>query len=386
MSRSPAASSPALGSHATVPIRIGYVPLADAAPLIVADELNLFEKAGVRVELHREVGWATVREKILYHELDAAHAPAGLAFSLRLGAHGLTCPSLVPFVFNSNGNAITLASSLYQKGVRDAVTLRKLVRSTQQRLFTFGVVAPFSSHNILLRTWLESGGLDPDQDVRIVTLPPTQMVGSLAAGLLDGYCVGEPWNSAAVAMGCGWCPATSESVAPGHPEKVLLTTEGFLSQRRDDLLGLIRALDAACQYCDEPKNRKTLPDLMATAFRHSSDRDLLKLSFSGPYQTGLESLPTDAFHIFHRQQTNRPSPSQASWLVGQLIQHRVVSSQESGALQAAANACWNTDLYDEALLSPPPKPENQNQSQEPNRHKETGHGLNPTSHLITSLQ
>ncbi len=358
MDRSPLNTQPALRRTISRPIRVGYVPLADAAPLIVADELNLFEQAGVRVELHREVGWATIREKILYNELDAAHAPAGLAFSLRLGTHGLTCRSLVPFVFNANGNAITLATSLYQKGVRDAVTLRKLIRSTQQRLFTFGVVAPFSSHNILLRTWLESGGLDPDKDVRFVMLPPTQMAGSLAAGLLDGYCVGEPWNSAAVAVGCGWCPAVSESVAPGHPEKVLLTTEDFLAQRRDDLLRLIRAFDRAGHYCDQPANRKALPELMSAVFRNPHDRRLLELSYSGPFQTGLESLPTDSFHIFHRQQTNRPTPSQAGWLVSQLIGHRVVSPMESPALQKAARDCWNTDLYDEALPSPPhnPKP------------------------------
>ncbi len=165
----------------TSAVRIGFVPLSDAAPLMVADQLGMFDRHGVKVELRRQVGWATIREKILYRELDAAHAPAGLALSLRLGNHNQTCRSIAPFVLNLNGNAITLSRDLFERGVRDARTLLKLIRSTPQRLFTFGIVADLSSHQILLRLWLERGGINPNQDVRIVTLPPTQMAGSLAA-------------------------------------------------------------------------------------------------------------------------------------------------------------------------------------------------------------
>jgi NitT/TauT family transport system ATP-binding protein len=342
------------------PVRIGFVPLADAAPLMAADQLGYFEEQGVEVELHREVGWATIREKILYHELDAAHAPAGLVLSLRLGVHGHQCRSLAPFVFNVNGNAITLSRNLYQRGVRDAATLLKLIRSTPQQLFTFGVVAFWSSHHILLREWMTAGGIHPDKDVRIVMLPPPQMAGSLAAGLLDGYCAGEPWNSAAILNGTGWCPATSETICPGHPEKVLLTTEAFAEEREKDFGALLRALDQACAFCDELKNRRQLPGILASAFRQKEDQALLTQSLTGPFDTGLKKVSAEKFHVFHRDGINRPSASHARWLIDGFLKHGILEADRKAEAQQAMEACWGTAQYDAALTpSRPisPKPE-----------------------------
>ncbi len=339
------------------PVRIGFVPLADCAPLMAADQLGLFEKHGVEVVLQREVGWATIREKILYHELDAAHAPAGLALSLRLGAHGHSCRSLAPFVFNANGNAITLSRDLYSRGVRDAQSLHKLIRSTPQQLFTFGVVALWSSHHILLREWLRSGGIHPERDVRIVMLPPPQMPGSLAAGLLDGYCAGEPWNTAAVVQGTGWCPATSESIAPGHPEKVLLTTEDFAEARGGELAAIIRALNEACAFCDDKKGRRQLPGLLAPAFRSREDQALLAHSLIGPFDTGLERRAADWFHVFHRGGINHPSESAARWLVESMLRHGIIHAGRATEARAAMAACWGGAVYEEALRpSAPPSP------------------------------
>jgi ABC-type nitrate/sulfonate/bicarbonate transport system substrate-binding protein len=341
------------------PVRIGFVPLADVAPLMAADQLGYFEEQGVEVELHREVGWATIREKILYHELDAAHAPAGLVLSLRLGVHGHRCRSLAPFVFNVNGNAITLSRNLYQRGVRDAASLLKLIRSMPQQLFTFGVVALWSSHHILLREWMTVGGINPDKDVRVVMLPPPQMAGSLAAGLLDGYCAGEPWNSAAILSGTGWCPATSETIAPGHPEKVLLTTEDFSEERPDEFKAILRALDQACAFCDESKNRRQLPGILAAAFRSRDDQALLGQSLTGPFDTGLVQVSADRFHVFHRDGINRPSPTQARWLLNGFFKHGILNAEQQTEAQEAMDQCWSSSHYDAALnrhsLSPKTK-------------------------------
>lgn len=347
------------------PIRIGFVPLADVAPLMAADQLGYFEEQGIAVELHREVGWATIREKILYHELDAAHSPAGLALSLRLGVHGHQCRSLAPFVFNANGNAITLSRNLYQRGVRDAVSLLKLIRSTPQQLFTFAVVAFWSSHHILLRDWLTAGGIDPDKDIRIVMLPPPQMPGSLAAGLLDGYCAGEPWNSTAIINGTGWCPATSETIAPGHPEKVLLTTEDFANERAADFAALLRALDQACAFCDEPKNRRQLPGLLAPAFRHREDQAALTQSLIGPFDTGLSKVTAERFHVFHRDTINRPSISQNRWLIDGFIRHGMLDQERKAEAQQAMEACWTPAHYDAALRPAKPSPKKSKSKRNP---------------------
>ncbi len=221
------------------PVRIGFQPLVDCAPLLVAREMQLFKKHGVKVDLSCEVGWATIREKLLYGQLDAVHAIAGLALAMRLGLSNPACQVVAPFVFNLHGNAITLSRDLWNRGVRDAASLNKLIRSTPTRRFTFSTVSRFSSHYFLLRQWLIAGGIDVEKDVRIVVLPPTQMVGNLEAGLIDGGCVGEPWNSAAIARGTGWIAATSEQLAPSHPEKVLLTTEKFIHSHPDEVAAII---------------------------------------------------------------------------------------------------------------------------------------------------
>lgn len=334
-------------------VRIGFVPLVDCAPLLAADAMGLFTKHGVEVELSREVGWATIREKILYRQLDAAHAPAGLALSLRLGLDGLSCRAIAPFVFNLHGNAITLSMDLYRRGVRDCVTLNKLIRSTPQRLFTFAVVARSGSHNFLMRRWLKEGGADPDRDVRIVVLPPTQMAGSLRAGLIDGYCVGEPWNSVAVADGTGWCPAISEDLAASHPEKVLLTTEEFSESNPAALTAVIRALHEACAFCDETKNRAKVIDMLLGSGHMRAERGILKHSLIGPFDNGVgDRRNAEHFHIFHRRNANVPSPDKAEWIVESFLEHGLIAPVDATLARRAMSECWRPDLFQQAIQPP----------------------------------
>src|SRR5438128_6989923 len=169
-------------------LRLGFVPLTDCAPLAMAQELGLFRKYGLRVNLRRELGWATIRDKIIYGELDAAHALAAMPVAATLGLSSIRCDCLTGLVLNLHGNAITLANDLRKRGVCDGASLRKLIlESRKEKTFTFAAVAPYSSHLFLLRTWLASHGIAPGQDVRIVIVPPPQMVANLKAGHLDGF-------------------------------------------------------------------------------------------------------------------------------------------------------------------------------------------------------
>ena len=160
----------------TKPLRVGFVPLTDCAPLVMAQELGLFAKYGLSVTLSRELGWTTVRDKIIYGELHAAHALAAMPFAATLGLGSMKCDCLAGLVLNLNGNAITLSRDLWLRGVRDAKTLREEIdRGQGKKIYTFGVVFQFSSHNFLLRQWLAAGGIDPDRDVRIVIVPAPAM-------------------------------------------------------------------------------------------------------------------------------------------------------------------------------------------------------------------
>jgi two-component system, oxyanion-binding sensor len=294
-------------------LRVGFIPLTDAAPLIVAQELGFFARHNVRVELSREVGWATIREKIVYGELDAAHAPAPMLWDVQLGLGSAPCAVLTPFVLNLNGNALTLSERLYAEGARNATSLRELVRSRRgERRVTLGVVFQFSSHHLLLRDWLNAAGINPERDVRIVVVPPAQMFRNLTAGTIDGYCVGEPWNSLAVRAGAGWCPMWSAAFAPGHVEKVLIVTQRFVDAHADRHARLLVALFEAAAWCDEPQNRERLAELLSNACYLNVPARVISPALLGRFDCGhghIETIPD--FHVFHRGGANFPSVEKA---------------------------------------------------------------------------
>ncbi len=332
------------------PLRVGYLALTDAAPFVVAQENGFFRRHGIRVELRREIGWATIREKIIYGELDAAHALAPMLWSAQLGLGCPPCEVLTALVLSLNGNAITLSRALREAGVRDLGTLREHARTVRQRQpLNFGVVFPWSSHHLLLRAWLQSGGIDPDRDVRIVIVPPAQMFRNLAAGTIDGYCAGEPWNSLAVRENVGWCPAWSASLEPGHVEKVLMVSRRFAESRAAEHGALVRALAEAAAWCDEPQHREPLAELLGGAAYLNLPGRVIAPALLGAFACDaqrIESVPD--FISFHRRDAGVPAPEKAAAL------QRALAS--AGLLPAAASAdtglpqrLFRADLHREFL-------------------------------------
>jgi ABC-type nitrate/sulfonate/bicarbonate transport system substrate-binding protein len=310
----------------TKPLRVGYVPLVDCAPLVMAKELGLFARYGIEVALSREPGWATIRDKIIFGELEAAHAVPGMPFAVTLGLGSVACDCVSGLVLNLHGNAITLSHELWSRGVRDARTLREFLdRTRRERTLTFGVVFPFSTHNFLLRHWLASADINPDRDVRLAVVPPPQMFSNLRSGNLDGYCVGEPWNSAAVRSRAGWIAATSLELAPMHPEKVLLARRKFAEERADEHIRLIAALLDACAWCDEPEHRAQVAATLARPEYLNTPAASLEPSLCGPFDFGHGRSGTARdFHIFHRHDANEPSLEKAGWILSQLLNAGVV--------------------------------------------------------------
>lgn len=321
----------AVSSDSRAPLRIGFVSLIDAAPLIVAQELQFFARHDLRVRLHREIGWATIREKIIYGELDAAHALAPLLWSAQLGLGCPPCDVLTALVLNLNGNAITLSRRLWDAGVRDGATLREhvLARSKREPL-TLGVVFPYSSHHLMLRDWLTAAGLRPDHDVRIVVVPPAQMFRNLAAQTIDGFCSGEPWNSLAVREGEGWCPTWSAALRPGHVEKVLMVTQRFATTRATEHGVLVRALLEACAWCDEPQNRERLAEIVASPRYLNLPLEVVLPSLADRFDCGRgRTAATPDFHVFHRGGANAPTTARAEALEQALIASGLVPADRA---------------------------------------------------------
>jgi ABC-type nitrate/sulfonate/bicarbonate transport system substrate-binding protein len=334
---------------ATRALRLGFIALNDAAPLIVAQEMGFFQRHGLRTVLSREVGWATIRDKIIYRELDAAHALGAMALSTTLGLHCPATPCVTAFVMNTGGNAITLSSELWDLGVRDAATMRaEIVRSRRERDYVFGVVFAHSSHHIHLCDWLAGAGVNPQKDVRIVVVPPPQLFRNLVAHTIDGYCVGDPWNSLAVREQMGWCPATSLDLAPGHPEKVLLVRADFAERHPAEHLALVAALAEAAALCDDPAYRPELAHLLARPEYLDVPERVIAASLAGPFENGRDrTIPGPDFIQFHRDGANDPSPAKAAWLIDGLVRHHLLPPGTVLPPDLAAQT-FRSDLYHQA--------------------------------------
>ncbi len=326
-------------------IRLGFVPLSDCAPLAVARELGIFEDYGLNVELSRELGWASIRDRIYYGELDAAQAISGIAVALGLGFGELRCEVAVPLILNLHGNAITLSTRINPSEIGDGKGLESWLRNhwNKQRPFTLAATHRFSSHHILLRSWLKRCGLS-DRDAEIIFLPPPLMPRHLKAGHIDGYCVAEPWNSEAILDGSGWCPVTSSDLSQGHPEKVLLLAGRFLNERRDAAVRLVAALLDACRRCQDPVFTDELISILSMKEYTGASARVLRNSLSREFFNGHAARRGNSMHVFHGENVNRPTIEKASWVLSGLRAIDALPEMTVGSL----SRIYREDIYHEA--------------------------------------
>src|SRR4051812_3398175 len=252
-------SPPALFAGRAVgptPLKIGFVPLLDAAPLIAALELGFFREERLEISLHRQVGWANIRDKLSFGHIDVGHALLGMPLTSHLGRDSFSEPLTTLMELGAGGNAITIRKGLHEMGVQSAADLAALIVGQPRvgRLMV-GHVFTSSMHHYLVREWLASGGIDPDRDVKLCVIPPVQVTEHMKGGYLDVFCVGEPWNTLATREGHGVAVVATTDILPQHPEKVLAVTKRYAEQRPESLVPLIKAVLRGCQWCQRVENR-----------------------------------------------------------------------------------------------------------------------------------
>jgi ABC-type nitrate/sulfonate/bicarbonate transport system substrate-binding protein len=324
-------------------IRLGFIPLCNCAPVAVAKELGIFQNHGLNVVLSRELGWASVRDKIFYGDLDAAESISGLAFALGMGLTELRCDVAVPLILNLHGNAITLSTDIEPTLIGNGNGLQSHLERTwkKDRPFTMAVTHRYSSHHILLHQWLRRHGVGSPEDVEIIFLPPPLMPRQLKAGHIDGYCVGEPWNSEAIMAGYGWCPAVSADLSHHHPEKVLLLSGKFLRERKDESIALTAALLDACRMCQNPDFREEMISILAMREYTGAPREVLSNSLAAGFNSGTRTSFSPDFHIFHGEAVNRPTVEKASWVLAGLRSIGILPEVTAGSL----SRIYREDLF-----------------------------------------
>jgi nitrate/nitrite transport system substrate-binding protein len=307
-------------------LRLGYTPLCDCAPLVAAQELGLFAEHGLDVSLERQSSWATSRDLLRIGGLDAAHmlGPAPIAAWMR-GDSGI----IAPMALSLNGNTIALSASLFAEVLNldsaaegDFLAVARALKQIANRRaaeggapLRFAAVFSDSSHHIDLRRWLSAGGVDLARDVRIGIVPPGEVEHFLDRGLIDGFCVGEPWGSLAVARGVGHIVATSYDLWSNRIEKVLAVGSQFAVENPATLDALLQALIRAAQWVDAPENRAAMASLLVHGGYIEAPIEVVRRSLTGRmiFHEGGKPIDNPDFLVFHRYAANFPWRSQAAW-------------------------------------------------------------------------
>ena len=352
------------GLAETTELNIGFMRSTDSAPLIIAKAENFFERYGLKVNLCRETSWASIRDKVVSGNLDAAQMLAPMPLICTPGIKNKRSPFITGLLLSLNGNAITLSSTISKAlnlkscyiikdrpdPVLAAHSLAKLIKNHPRQL-TFATVYPYSMQTFELRDWLESGGIKPDHDVKIIVLPPEQMVNNLARGNIDGFCVDEPWNTLAVQSGIGQIMTTGHQIWNNAPEKALVVTEQWHQLNPDIHLRIRLAVMEAAVWLSHPENRLQAIKLIASKTYLDLPEHVIKPALLGniQYSQQNEAISNPDFLVFQHYHAGFPWHSSAEYIL-----------RRNYALQKEHYDCttichlrqriYRTDLYREAAI------------------------------------
>ncbi len=340
-------------------LTIGFARLSDCASLVAAKERGEFEKQGLNVTLKRYASWAAMRDALAHGVIDAAQMLAPMVVGSAAGLGPYPGAFSTSFSINLNGNAITVSNTLYEtiKALDpNSLIQRPLLPSALKTIaakrrecgedpLTFAHVYHYSMHGYELRYWLAAAGLEPDSDVKLVVVAPEQMVTSLENGLIDGYCVGEPWNSAAIDANLGKTLITSSEIWSNAPEKVLAVRKNWSQQNVETHVAIIKAMLKASQWIDRPDNRLTAAQIVSRPEYVDMPLDIVQPSLTGKgVHTGgdlIENMPD--FNVFHRYSANYPWRSHAKWIFSQMVRWGEALSGTDA--DGVAEAAYNPELY-----------------------------------------
>lgn len=340
-------------------IGIAFLQLTDVAPLVVAHERGFDGEEGLHIDLVPTTSWATLRDRLVFGQVQAAHMLAPLAVAVTLGLSQQAAPLAAPYKLNVNGNMLVMAGAF--SAALDPDLLRRLADplgtahdfaaaiGLWRRKPVIGVVHRFSSHALMLRYWLASAGIDPDRDVVLRVLPPSLTVEAMAAGEVDGFIAGEPWGSAAVDAGLAETVAVGERIWQRGVEKVLAFREGWLLDNPDTVDRLVRTLVKAARWCDDPANHAELALLLSDPRYVGQPADRIERALSGRIipSVGAPALSNPNFMLFSREATPFPWRSQALLIYSQFVRWGMVP--HSAAAVAKAAGVFRPDIFRRAL-------------------------------------
>jgi nitrate/nitrite transport system substrate-binding protein len=332
-------------------LRFGIIALTDCAPIVIAHELGYFKKFGITSTVSKEASWAVIRDKLTLGENQATHMLLGMPLASTMGLAGSPVkPMVAPWLLNRNGQAITLNNKLKAAGVRTPAQIRPLAEKAKAAgdPLTFAMTFPPGTHAMWLRYWLASGGINPDRDVNLITIPPPQMVANMKVDKMDGFCVGEPWNNRAIEDGIGFTAVTTQQIWKDHPEKVCAFTEEFALRNPKTVKAVLKALHLASVDLDKLELRPKFAEIIARPSYINCPPATILERLLGKYEYGDGRVEQDPFYmIYSGRGCNYPHQIYAKWWLTQLRRWGLAKTTPDYA--AVPRRVMRGDLYLEAM-------------------------------------
>ena len=338
-------------SPETPNVRFGIIALTDCSSIVMAHELGYFKQFGIQSVISKEASWAAIRDKLTIGENHATHMLFGMPFASTMGLLGSPVkPMVIPWLLNRNGQAITLNNTLKNAGVKTPKDLKPHVDKAKAsgEPMTFAMTFPPGTHAMWTRYWLGSGGINPDKDVNLITIPPPQMVANMKVDKMDGFCVGEPWNYRAIVDKIGFTATTTQQMWKDHPEKVCAFTEEFAAKNPKTVKAILKALQLSSVWLDKMENRKQAADVVSRATYINCPPEIILARLLGDYDYGDGRKEKDPnYMIFSQRECNFPQKTFGLWWLSQFRRWGMVKSAPD--YQGIVAKVLRQDLYREAM-------------------------------------
>jgi nitrate/nitrite transport system substrate-binding protein len=332
-------------------VRIGMIALTDCSPMVIAHELGYFKKFGINSTISKEASWAVIRDKLTLGENQATHMLLGMPLASTMGLAGSPVkPMVIPWILNRNGQAITLNNKLKAAGAKTPAQIKPLADKAKAAgdPLTFAMTFPPGTHAMWVRYWLASGGIHPDRDVNLITIPPAQMVANMKVDKMDGFCVGEPWNNRAIEDGIGFTAVTTQQLWKDHPEKVCAFAEEFATKNPRTVKAVLKALHLASVDLDKLDNRPKFTEIIALPSYVNCPPATILERLLGKYEYGDGRIEQDPnYMIFSSRNCNYPHQIYAKWWLTQF--RRWGMTKAAPDYDGVTKRVLRPDLYLEAM-------------------------------------
>src|SRR5688500_11724100 len=330
-------------------MRFGIIALTDCSPIIIAHEKGFFKKYGINATVAKGANWAAIRDSLANGDNQGTHMLIGMPIASTMGLAGSPKkPMIIPWLLNRNGQSITLKKELAGKVKDDPKALKPLVDAAKKAgtPMTFAMTFPPGTHAMWMRYYLAAGGIDPDKDVSLVTIPPPQMVTNMKLGKMDGFCVGEPWGARAIADKIGYTAITTQEIWKDHPEKVCAFTAEFAEKNPKTVKAVLKALHEASVWLDDMKNRPEQAQIVSAATYINCPPELILPRMQGKYDMGDGRKFRDPnYMIFSDRNCNYPQPKFCQWWLTQLRRWGITEGAPDYA--AVTKQVMRPDIYED---------------------------------------